>query len=119
MAASPTRATLFAMLVGMVAVLEAAEERRPVLPPPPPPAESEQTAPAPPPSSDAIEPEITITSKGTEIHEEYRYRGMLYRVKVIPAHGPPYYLIYDERGNFRRSDLEPNLIVPEWVIKRF
>jgi hypothetical protein len=40
-------------------------------------------------------------------------------VKIIPAVGPPYYLVYDDRGRARRSDLEPDIIVPQWVIKRF
>lgn len=88
--------------------------------PPPPPPPDENAAPAPRSGSgDEIEPEITITSKGTEIHEEYRHNGQLYMVKVKPAKGPPYYLIYDERGNVRRSDLEPDIIAPSWVIKRF
>lgn len=113
MGSLPARLLLLAIVIGPVGALNAAEP----VPPPPPPAD---TAIVPPPaSSGAIEPEITITSKGSEIHEEYRYNGLLYMVKVIPSHGPPYYLIYDERGRSRRSDLEPDIIVPQWVIKRF
>lgn len=100
--------------------------------PPKPAAPPRSGAPAPPPLPEnyeppdlpgadrgALEPEITIKSRGNEIHEEYRANGRLYMVKVKPAKGPPYYLIYDERGNFRRSDLEPDVVVPSWVIKRF
>lgn len=90
-------------------------------PPPPPPPES-YSPPAVPdlPSGDQPEPEVTITTKGTEIHEEYRLNGRLYRVKVIPKNGKPYYLIDDEgNGRFRRSDLEPRIAIPTWVIKRF
>lgn len=66
------------------------------------------------------EPEITITTKGTEIHHEYRLNGRLYMVKVIPAKGKPYYLIDSEgSGQFRRSDFEPRIAIPTWVIKRF
>ena len=90
------------------------------IPPPPPPAETAAPAPSVPgPTVDELEPEVTITTKGTEIHEEHRYNGQLYMVKVTPKNGPPYYLIYDERGTLRRSDLQPDTIVPTWVIKRF
>lgn len=84
-------------------------------PPPPPPPEGATSD----PTAEELEPEVTITTKGTEIHEEYRLNGVLYMVKVKPAKGPPYYLVYDERGNSRRSDLEPETVVPVWVIKRF
>jgi hypothetical protein len=87
--------------------------------PPPPPLPEQSSAPPPGRGDDGFEPDITVTSKGTEIHEEYRHNGQLYMVKVIPAKGPPYYLIYDERGNARHSDLEPDIIAPSWVIKRF
>jgi hypothetical protein len=97
---------LLAVLCSLFGAAGAAEKNAPLPPPPPPPG-------------DAIEPEITITSERDEIHEEYRYNGVLYRVKVIPAVGPPYYLEYDDRGRARRSDLEPDVIVPRWVIKRF
>lgn len=96
-----------------------AQDRRAAEVPPPPPLPAENQSSLPRRGADGLEPEITITSKGSEIHEEYRYNGFLYRVKVTPAVGPPYYLVYDERGNFRRSDLEPDILVPQWVIKRF
>ena len=91
------------------------------------PKKSATPVPAPPPLRDGtvaveppegmIEPEITITTKGTEIHEEYRANGRLYMVKVVPAKGKPYYLLYDELGKVRRSDLEPSTVVPQWIIK--
>lgn len=95
---------------------------KPVVPPPPPlPPENqrpERGATAPDATQD-FEPEITIQTRGTEIHEEYRYNGQLYMVKVTPKHGRPYFLIFDERGATRRSDLEPETTIPTWVIKRF
>jgi Protein of unknown function (DUF2782) len=117
---SPASLILLAILIGPIAVTGADTQGEVPVPPPPalPPADS-ATTPSPPASAETIEPEITITGKGSEIHEEYRYNGLLYMIKVIPSHGPPYYLIYDERGRSRRSDLEPNIIVPQWVIKRF
>lgn len=115
MGPSPARIVLLAGLIGMIAVIDAAEHRG-TLPPPPPEESATATTPA---SPTPLEPEITITTKGDTTHEEYRYNGVLYMVKVIPAHGPPYYLVYDEQGRVRRSDLEPDIIVPQWVIKRF
>ena len=103
------------LLLGMCAAANAAD-RKPS--PPPPPAESPVTSPRSG-TGDPFEPEVTITSKGTEIHEEYRHNGQLYMVRVKPAKGPAYYLIYDERGNARRSDVEPDIMAPSWVIKRF
>ena len=68
----------------------------------------------------ALEPEVTIRSEGGIIHEEYRINGRLYMIKIIPAKGPPYYLMdYEGNGRFRRSDLEPQIAIPNWVIKRF
>ncbi len=91
------------------------------VPPPPPPPENYT---ATPPSAEApggeLEPEVNITTKGTETHEEYRVNGRLYMIKVTPAHGKSYYLIDNEgTGKFRRSDFESKISVPMWVIKRF
>ena len=83
--------------------------------PSPPPLRDGTTAVEPPEGT--IEPEITITTKGTEIHEEYRANGRLYMVKVVPAKGKPYYLLYDELGKVRRSDLEPSTVIPQWILK--
>lgn len=111
-----TRLATCLVLLGVATAVTAAEPRRSPAPPPPPPKSQVQ---APERETNAFDPEITITSKGTEIHEEYRHNGQLYMVKVIPAKGPPYYLVFDERGNARRSDVEPDIVAPSWVIKRF
>jgi len=89
------------------------------VPPPPPPPENYNPPTAPgAQSTEQPEPEVTITTKGTEKHEEYRINGRLYMIKVIPAHGKPYYLIDREgNGQFSRSDFEPRISVPMWVIK--
>ena len=104
----------------------AESEARPPGPPdkrliePPPPPENYNPPEAPDAQEPAFEPEITITTKGKEIHEEYRVNGKLYMIKIIPAGGKPYYLI-DEAGDgtFTRSDLQPQFTVPMWVIKSF
>jgi hypothetical protein len=88
-----------------------------VPPPPPLPPRSPSTdAPANPETD--VEPEITITTRGDARHEEYRLHGRLYMIKVTPKVGKPYYLIDEEgAGQFRRSDLEPRIAVPHWIIK--
>jgi hypothetical protein len=108
---------LFAPLLPSLAF--AAEPARDTPAAPAPPAVRNGGATAAEPPEGAIEPEVTITTRGTEIHEEYRVNGQLYKIKVIPAKGKPYYLVYDEPGKVRRSDIEPATIIPQWVIKRF
>ena len=97
----------------------AAPATTPVPPPPPPENYNPPAAPEIPGAGQA-EPEVTITTKGTEIHEEYRLNGRLYMIKVTPAKGKPYYLIdHEGSGQFRRSDFETRISIPTWVIKRF
>ena len=79
--------------------------------------------PPPPPRSldDALEPQVTISTRGDDKVEEFRINGKLYKVKVTPPHGVPYYLI-DERGDgtFARQDIQDSgLRVPMWVIGNF
>ena len=89
------------------------------VPPPPPPPDKDSPQPVEPSAAD-LEPEVTITTKGAEIHEEYRLHGRLYMIKVTPSKGKPYYLIDQEgSGKFRRSDFDTRISIPMWVIKRF
>jgi len=104
----------------------AADKSRPpkaTVPPPPPipPAGRGQARPEPPAEQPAdLEPVVTITTHGEDIIEEYRMNGRLYMVKVTPRKGRPYYLIDSEgKGEFRRSEHQPGISVPVWVIKRF
>jgi hypothetical protein len=86
----------------------------------PPPLAENYTPPPPPPEVPVheLEPEVRIVTKGSEIHEEYRLNGRLYMIKVTPAKGRPYFLIDREgHGEFRRSDFEPSIAIPMWVIK--
>jgi len=96
------------------------------LPEPPAPVESYRqpaaTGAAPARADDEAvpEPEVVITTKGEDRHEEYRIGGRLYMIKVIPKKGAPYYLVDREgRGEFVKSDLLPDINPPMWVIKRF
>lgn len=85
---------------------------------PPPPVSSEtRSSPAPEPET-GLEPEITITTRGEVTYEEYRMHGKLYMIKITPKQGKPYYLIdRDGSGQFRRSELEPTISIPNWIIK--
>ena len=77
---------------------------------------------APPPGrGDDLEPQVTITRRGSDKAEEYRIKGRLYMIKITPRHGKPYYLV-DPRGDGqlrRYDDLSPNFVVPMWMIKEF
>ena|SRR5688572_20170042 len=78
-------------------------------PPPPPPGYELDTA---------IEPQVTILKRGTDVVEEYRIGGKLYMIKVTPAVGRPYYLI-DQKGDgqFARQDaFDARTRPPMWVI---
>jgi hypothetical protein len=69
-------------------------------------------------SNKAPEPIVTTRTEGDKKVEEFRVNGKLYKMKVTPAKGAPYYLI-DERGegNFVRVDgPEPKVTVPMWVL---
>ena len=78
--------------------------------------------PAMQPLDDSLEPQVTIKQREGNRVEEYRVNGKLYKIRVIPENGVPYYLI-DQRGdgNFTRMDTPgtPQLSVPMWVIGTF
>jgi hypothetical protein len=74
----------------------------------------------PPPveSGEALEPEVTIIRREDATIEEYRINGRLYKVKVTPVVGPPYYLV-DRNGDgrmVRMNELQEGFVVPQWVI---
>ena len=82
--------------------------------------------PPPPPAMQAfdpaLEPQVTIhqTARGTE--SEYRIRGRLYMIKVVPlAGGDAYYLVdQNGEGKFVRADnVGPSVQPPMWVVGKF
>jgi len=91
-----------------------------------PPADLQPLPPPPafdPNGSDSdLEPQVTIVKKADMVVEEYRVHGKLYKIKITPKIGPPYYLV-DERGDgeFSRQDGPDagNLRPPRWVIFKF
>jgi hypothetical protein len=109
------RRFLFALLAA-VALNASAQSSRPAnlqpLPEPPPPPRS---------LDDPLEPQVTITKRGEDKVEEFRMNGRLYKVKVTPPHGVPYYLVDDRGdGSFARRDIQDSgLRVPMWVIGTF
>ena len=86
------------------------------------PAPTENQPPAMVPLDDSLEPQVTIKRREGSTVEEYRLNGKLYKIRVIPEHGVPYFLI-DQRGdgNFTRMDTPgtPQLSIPMWVIGTF
>jgi hypothetical protein len=79
---------------------------------PPPPAVSEDAT---------LSEQVTLKTKGEEKVEEYRIRGKLYKMRVVPAVGPAYWLVDPKGdGNFVHVDgPTPNIAVPMWVILEF
>lgn len=84
-----------------------------------------EAVPAPPELPDPlengqpIEPEVTIIRREKEVVEEYRINGILYKVKITPAVGKPYYLIDldgDGRLESRRTGIYDDGLVPQWVL---
>lgn len=70
-------------------------------------------------SGEIVEPQITIIRTETEVIEEYRLNGHLYKVKITPLVGKPYYLIDadgDGQMEGRISDIYNTDRVPQWVL---
>lgn len=113
------------LLLAVLAAHAADKEKFGKLPEPPSPALNYKTPAGrvaeQPAAEPAIpEPEVIITTQGEDRHEEYRIAGRVYMIKVTPKKGPPYYLVdQDGRGEFTRSNLDPGISPPMWVIKRF
>ena len=82
-------------------------------------------APAPPqtgPAGEEATPEVRIIRKDDATIHEYRMNGLLYMVKIVPGIGFPYYLIdTDGDGSLesRYNNLEPGIMVPQWMIYRW
>ncbi len=74
-------------------------------------------------SDDAeMEPEVNIIKHKDKTIEEYRLHGQLYKIKVTPKNAPPYFLIDSDGDGMmdaRRTEIEPNLMIPQWVLFRW
>ena len=74
------------------------------------------------PVGEDMEPEVKIIKKDNATIHEYRMNGLLYMVKIIPGIGPPYYLIDGDGDGYlesRYNNLEPGIMVPQWMIYRW
>ena len=105
---------LLACLSGAVIAADAPQPDLQPLPPPP--------ALDPNVHDSDLEPQVTIVKKKDMVIEEYRVGGKLYKIKVIPKIGKPYYMI-DDRGNgeFTRHDGPDaaSMRPPRWIIFSF
>ncbi len=65
-----------------------------------------------------LEAKVTTTKNGTDTIEEYRIKGKLYKMRVIPASGPAYFLVDTKGdGSFARVDgPDLKMAVPTWVL---
>ncbi len=89
----------------------AARAAEPLVPPPPLPDEPKK-------STDIPEPEVNIIHREDRTIEEYRVNGVLRYIKIIPSHGPAYYMIdTDGDGSLdqRFEDLE-NPPINQWIL---
>jgi hypothetical protein len=73
---------------------------------------------------ESLQPEVKIIRREDKTIEEYRVNGRLYKIKIIPKIGPPYYLV-DRNGNgdFETVPVgggpEPDIMIPQWVLFRW
>ena len=70
-------------------------------------------------SGEVIEPDVRIIRRERETITEYRVDGRLRAVKVEPDGMPAYYLVDssgDGRLDTRTRELEPRLLVPQWIL---
>lgn len=114
--------SLFLSAAGLMLATPAWTQDKPKLPadlqplpePPPPPPGYEPNS--------ALEPQITITTRGEDKVEEYRIGGRLYMIKVTPKRGgTPYYLV-DNKGDgtfARQENFDSGTRVPQWVLLKF
>jgi hypothetical protein len=74
------------------------------------------------PAGEEMEPEVKIIKRDNATIEEYRMNGVLYMVKIVPGIGLPYYLIDGDGDGYlesRHDNLEPGIMVPQWMIYRW
>ncbi len=69
-------------------------------------------------SGEPLEPEVTIIHRDKETVEEYRVNGRLFKVKITPGAGPPYYLIDTDGDGVleTRSNDITDINIPQWVL---
>ncbi len=104
---------LLSSLLLFVSLAVAAEEPTGLMAVPEPPEIPPQVE-----SGAALEPEVTIIQSDKGSMHHYSINGRVYMVKVIPAVGPPYYMV-DTNGDGEldaRGDNIRSVAVPQWVL---
>lgn len=59
---------------------------------------------------------ITRYQEGDNTIEEYRVKGFLYSIKVIPKEGRPYYLMNANGDNTTLQNKGPQEKIPSWTL---
>ncbi len=75
-----------------------------------------------PEEEEILAPTVTIVEDGKNVVEEYRLNGQLYMIKVTPKKGKPYYLVDADGDGLldqRRNDLDPDVMIPSWVLLKW
>ena len=70
-------------------------------------------------TENTLGPEVQILQDKHANIEEFRSNGKVYMIKVKPKKGPAYYLVDadgDGQLDTRRNDLQPDLLIPSWVL---
>ena len=103
-----------ALLASAAALAQTPSDLQPLPAVPPPPPDMA-------PLDASLEHQVTITKRDGNTVEEHRINGKLYKIKVTPEHGVPYYLVDREGdGNFSQEAMgTPEVSVPTWVIGTF
>ena len=103
-----TRLALVPLTLTLTAPLWA--DTPPDAPAPPPPPIREPLPPKVLDPDEQLEPEVTIRREEGQVIEEYAIGGQVYMIRIVPAVGPPFYLIDTTGdGNFdsRHEHMEP------------
>lgn len=114
-------------IAGILLVTAAfAQTPPPITPPPPPPlnAQPQDGVPPAPPADPAtpvdpdLEPQVTITRRGSDTVEEVRVGGRIQYLKVTPRIGRPYYLVPGNSGTqfLRYDSLDFGVRPPMWQL---
>jgi len=67
----------------------------------------------------SVVPPASIGKRGKNMVEEYRINGRLYKVKVTPDIGPPYYMMDTDGDGImdqRHDKLGGAMSTPQWVL---
>ena len=63
------------------------------------------------------EPQVTIIEGENKKIEVHQINGRVYKIKVTPKKGAPYYLVdMNGDGDFIRDSGADRMLVPEWVL---